>query len=138
MHKASENYKAVALLVAQTATATATGTGVDTATYGDDAIFVLSVGAVSGTSPTLDVTIQTSSTSGGTYTTELTFAQVTASTKLGAGGLNLEGSNSGSLARRFVRAVATIAGTSPSFAFSVVMLIRATQGSSSLNSTTPA
>lgn len=138
MHKASENYKAVALIPAVTATTTTTGTGVDISTYGDDALFILSVGTVSGTSPTLDVTIQSSSTSGGTYTTEVTFGQVTASTKFACGGLNCEGNNSGGLARKFIRAVGTIAGTTPSFAFSVTMLIRATLGSSTLNSVTPA
>ena len=138
MHKLSENYKAVSLLVAQTATATATGTGVDVSTYGDDALFILNVGAVSGTSPTLDVVIQSSSTVGGTYSTELTFGQVTASTKFACGGLNIEGNNSGAIARKFIRALATIAGTTPSFAFSVTMLIRASLGSASLNSVTPA
>lgn len=138
MHKLSENYKAISLIAAVTATATATGTGQEMSAYGDDALFVLSVGTVSGTSPTLDVVIQSSSTVGGTYTTELTFGQVTASTKFACGGLNIEGSNSGALPRKFIRALATIAGTTPSFAFSVTMLVRANLGSSSLNSVTPA
>lgn len=138
MHTVNENYKAISLLRPQVATSTATGTGVDVSEYGDDAMAILDVGAVSGTTPTLDVVIQTSATVGGTYSTELTFAQVTAANKFAAGRVNLDGPNSGGLARKFVRALATIAGTTPSFTFGVSLLVRAAIGKTALNSATPA
>lgn len=96
----------------QTATSTVTGSGVDmrdtTPCFAE-----LVVGTVSGTSPTLDVKLQESDTSGGTYSdiSGATFAQVTASNKEEI--INFKRT------KRFVRALATIAGTSPSFAFAV-------------------
>lgn len=138
MHDVDQKYKAYSLIKPSTNTTTVTGTGVDVgSTNLDDAMAVLDVGTVSGTTPTLDVTIQASGTVGGTYTTISTFGQVTASTKLGAVSVSLEGL-AGSVDRRFVRAVGTIAGTTPSFAFGVILLARVLVGSASANASTPA
>lgn len=138
MHDIDQDYKVFSLLKPQVATSTVTGTGVDVGPEQlDDAMAILDIGAVSGTSPTLDVTIQASGTSGGTYTTIATFGQVTAATKLGVVSVSLEGL-AGVVDRRFVRAVATIAGTTPSFALGCVLAVRAARGGSSLNSSTPA
>lgn len=94
----------------QTATATVTGGAVDLVETDGPCFAIVAVGTVSGTSPTLDVKVQESDTSAGTYTdiSGATFAQITASNKTLA--INFKRS------KRFVRLLATIAGTSPSFA----------------------
>src|SRR5207302_5819257 len=68
----------------QTATSTVTGTGVDMINADSRCFAVQHVGAVSGTSPTLDGKIQESDSSGSGYSdvTGATFTQVTASTNL--------------------------------------------------------
>lgn len=88
-------------------TATGTGTAVE---LGDRTVgrLLLNVTAASGTGPTLDVTIECSA-DGVTWYTSGTFAQKTAAgteRKL-------------FMLDRFVRARWTIAGTTPSFAFSI-------------------
>lgn len=130
----SKNYKAISLVRPQVATSTVTGTGVDTMGYGDDAIAIVDLGAASGTSATNIVTIQTSPDNS-TWTTVTTFATLTdtSDNKIACGRVNLDAAS-----RRYVRALCTIAGTSPSFAFAVSLLIRAEQGSASLNSLTAA
>lgn len=94
----------------QTATSTVTGQAVDLQNADGAGFAVLNVGAVSGTTPTLDVKVQESETSGGTYTDipGATFTQVVASNKSQL--INFKRS------KRFGRLLATIAGTTPSFA----------------------
>lgn len=80
-------------------------------------IAFLTCGAASGTSPTLDVKIQESdsSTSGFADISGAAFTQLT-----GAGSEHLR-----FVARkRYVRAVRTVGGTSPSFTFSVTLVGR--------------
>lgn len=121
MRSVYDAIKALFTIRPVTATSTATGAGVDTLGYNSAAVS-LEVGAVSGTSPTLDVKVQESDTSGGTYTdiAGAAFTQVTASNNSQI--LRLEGLNTGSR-KRFIRALATIAGTSPSFAFGCEILL---------------
>lgn len=139
MHRLAENYKAISLIRPGAYTTTQTGTGVDVGPgYENDALAIVNFGTVSGTTPTCDVTIQTSDAVGGTYTTVATITQVTASNKLACVGFNLSGNNSGSVAQRFVRAVATIGGTTPSFGLSVELLVKAEIAKVDLNSATPA
>jgi len=130
----SKNYKYVSLIRPQVATSTVTGSGVDTMGYRDDAIITLDLGAALTTTETCDVTIQTSPDNA-TWTTRTTFTTLTGTSdnKAAAGKLVLDAAS-----RRYVRAVATIAGGSPSFAIAVGMLIQAEQGSASLNSLTAA
>lgn len=101
-------------LAPQTATSTATGSGGDLLN-GDGRCFALQqVGAVSGTSPTLDGKIQESSdNSTWTDVSGATFTQVTASTNTQA--ITFDRT------KRYVRYVGTIGGTSPSFALAVVI-----------------
>jgi hypothetical protein len=103
-------------LVPAVRTSSANGTGVDMVEADGPCFAILHVGTVSGTSPTLDVTIEESTASGGTYTaiTGAAFTQITNSSHLLI--INFKRS------KRFVRAVATIAGTSPSFACAVIVL----------------
>lgn len=133
MHKLSESYKAFSLIRPTVLGTTSTGTGVDLMGYLDDASAIVNLGAASDTDATCIVTIQ-GSNDNSTYTTLTTFGTLTATddNKLACGSVNLAG-------YRYVRAVATIAGTgTPSFTLDVVLMARAEAGSSSLNSTTAA
>lgn len=132
MHSLVNSYKAFSLIRPQTATSTVTGTGVDLLGYLDDAIATVNLGAASGTSATCIVTIQ-GSNDDSTYTTVTTFGTLsdTSDNKLACGTVSLVG-------YRYCRAVATLAGTSPSYLIDVVLHVRAEAGTSTLNSTTAA
>lgn len=97
-------------------TATVNGVGIDLrdSQFNPFTAF-LTVGAVSGTSPTLNVKIQESDDDS-TYSdiTGATFAQVTAANAEEAILVK-------NRSKRYVRAVATIAGTTPSFAVCCVV-----------------
>lgn len=97
------------LPLAASAARTATGNG-SAFEPGDKAIarLRLNVTAAAGTSPTLNVTIQTSH-DGTTWRSAGTFTQATAVSEQRAA-FSID---------RFVRATWTIAGTSPSFTFSI-------------------
>lgn len=97
-------------LVPATRTATANGVAIDLMESSENCFAIQEVGAVSGTTPTLDTKVQESDTSGGTFTDvpAAVFAQVVASNKSQA--INFKRT------KRFCRLVNTIAGTSPSFA----------------------
>lgn len=88
-------------------TATGTGSAVEPGDRGVARLF-LNVTAASGTSPTLNVTIQTSN-DGSTWRSAGTFTQATAVSSQRAT-FNID---------RYVRATWTIAGTTPSFTFSI-------------------
>lgn len=130
MHTLAQMYKAFSLLRPQVATSTQTGTGVDLATYQDDAMAIVNLGAASGTSATCIVTIQ-GSPDNSAWTTLTTFATLTdtSDNQLAAGRVDLTN-------YRYARAVATIAGTSPSFAIDVVILARPEVANASVNSLT--
>lgn len=104
------NMDDVVLLASAARTTTTTGTGQATGNKGTARLF-LNVTAGSGTTPTLDVAIQTSydgSTNWVAIGTAFTQATgVTSQRKVYPG------------CDRYIRAVATIAGTTPSFTFSV-------------------
>lgn len=99
-----------------TAARTATGqtSGIDLQQYDGDVVFVLDSAAGTGTSPTMDVTIEDSADNS-------SFAAIT-----GAAFTQVAGTASAQKlviskdeARRYVRVKYTIGGTSPSFTFSV-------------------
>lgn len=95
-------------------TATANGTAVNTAGF-NSAVLALEVGAVTGTAPTLDVKVQESvdGSTGWVDVTGATLTQVVASNNSQV--LRVEGL--GTSRKQYLRAVATIAGTTPSFTF---------------------
>jgi hypothetical protein len=99
----------------QTATSTVTGTGGDMLAGDGRCFAVQQVGAVSGTSPTLDGKIQESA-DGSTNWTDIsgaTFPTVTASNNYQA--ITFDRT------KRYLRYIGTIAGTSPSFALAVIV-----------------
>jgi len=95
-------------------TSTVTGTGINLSGYQTAVVFAQDVGAVSGTSPTLNGKIQDSADNS-TFAdvSGYTFAEVTTSTD------NQQLSVDPRAVRQYVRYVGTIAGTSPSFGLSV-------------------
>ena len=115
MIDAKANTAPVQLLVPATRTSSANGTGVDMKDYVGRIEVTLDVGAVSGTTPTLDVKVQECDTSGGTYTdiAGATLTQVTTANAIHSIQVDIDA------AKQFIRAVATLAGTSPSFACGV-------------------
>lgn len=120
MRSVYDAIKALFTIRPVTATATTTGSAVDTKGYNSAAV-ILEVGTVSGTTPTLDVKLQECATSGGTYTdvSGAVFTQViaTGSSQI----LRIE--DLGVTRKRYLKAVGTIAGTTPSFAFGVEILL---------------
>jgi hypothetical protein len=105
-------YDANAILQADvTKTATFTGTGLDlkTGTPRRGLKARLRVGTVGGTSPTLDVKIQESDDNT-TYNDLVVFDRLTAT---GLGFETVETS------KRYIRALATLGGTSPSFVYGI-------------------
>ena len=88
-------------------TATVTGTGkLIEGTAIDGHYIRVSVPQATGTSPTLDITIQESDTLGTGYVTVVTFAQITAS------GIYRRIYSS---RKKYVRSVQTLGGTTPNF-----------------------
>jgi hypothetical protein len=99
-----------------TAARTATGqtSGIDLQQYDGDVVFVLDSAAGTGTSPTMDVTIEDSAdNSSFAAITGAAFTQVVDAASAQKLVINKDE------ARRYVRVKYTIAGTSPSFTFSV-------------------
>ncbi len=106
------------LLAPAARTTTATGTGVNVSTYEGLAMVNLANGITSGTTPTLDVKIQDSADdSSYADVSGYTFTQVTAALTDPAT-LKIDLRN----VRKFIRAIGTIAGTTPSFACSVTLI----------------
>ena len=110
----NETIKSVVGLIPEDLATTTNGIAVDTNGF-DDAQVILDTGASSGTSPTLDVKMQESDSSGSGYTdiSGATFTQITADDQHQSLGLNLRSK------KRYIRAVATLVGTSPTFITSI-------------------
>jgi len=124
MRSVYDAIKAAVTIRPQTISSNTNGGSVDTQGY-NSAAAILEVGAVSGTSPTLNVKIQESDdASTWSDVSGATFAQVTAANNSQI--LRIEGL--GTSRKRYLRAVATPGGTSPSFdAACVILLGRAYQ-----------
>lgn len=133
--KLSERYKAITLIKPQTATSTVTGSAVDTLGYNDDILVTLSLGAALTTTETCIVTIQTDDNdSFSSATTQVTFGTLTGTSdnKTACAGFTMP------IGDRYVRAVATIAGSTPSFDICIMALVQAEAQGSTINSTTAA
>lgn len=132
MHTLSENYKYLSVLAPVAVTADTNHTGIDIEKYTKDGMVTVNVGAVTGTTPTLDLVIQ-GSEDGTNYsaTAILTFGQFTTGSKVASGKINLN-------KYKKIRAVSDVGGTTPSFTLSIGLLAQSEDGASDLNSTTPA
>ncbi|MDF1536071.1 MAG: hypothetical protein P1S46_06145 [bacterium] len=100
--------------------ASANGTGVDVSSDIGEGKVILHAAAGTGTTPTLDVKLQSSpDNSAWSDISGATFTQVdnTAGGSLQAIGVDID-------TDKYIRAVATIAGTTPSFTFGVVLVTR--------------
>lgn len=106
------------LLAPAARTSTTNGTGLDISTYEGLALVQLANGTTSGTSPTLDVKIQDSADNS-TFAdvSGYSFSQVTAALT-DPSTLKIDLRN----VRQYIRAVATIGGTTPSFACAVTLV----------------
>ena len=103
-------------LVPAVRTSSGDGVSADMKDYIGGAEATLDVGAASGTTPTLNVKLQDSEDdSSFADIVGATFAEVTAANKIESIRFDVDA------ARRHVRAVATIAGSSPSFACGVTL-----------------
>lgn len=96
--------------------ATANGSAVDILNYEGQAAAILQSAAGTGTTPTLDVKLQDSA-DGSTGWADVTGAAFTQVTNATASAQVLK--FNASAVRRYIRAVATIGGTTPSFACAV-------------------
>lgn len=120
----STNAISYQLLKPQAITTTTTSTYVDMGEGGGGQFgttMILEKGAVTGTSPTLDIKLQECATTNGTYTdiTGATFAQQTTSGADGDANLVKTIFNRNG---RYIKAVATTGGTSPSFTYGLTIL----------------
>lgn len=129
MKTLSENYKFYTLLHPQEVTADTNHTAVEIEEQEIDGMVVADLGAVTGTTPTLDLKVQTSKDGGTTWDDALVFDQVTAGDKVAAGKLHLN-------LVTHVRAVSDVGGTTPSFTMSIGLLVEAATGGENVNSTT--
>lgn len=102
-------------------TATATGNSREYPELGafSKAIFTLDVSAASGTTPTLDVTIQGLDVLSGKWRIVVTFPQQTAASPASPLANNSTLFQSANIDYQVYRAVWTIGGTTPSFTFSI-------------------
>lgn len=108
------------LLPAATRTTTGGGTGAatDVSSYANNATSefyaILDIGAITSTQGNLDVTIEQCATTNGTYSTIATFTQATNTTGGQVKHVNVT--------QRYVRAVGTTSGTSPSYTYGVYLV----------------
>jgi len=119
MRSVYDAIKAAVTIRPQTINLNTNGDSVDTQGY-NSAAAILEVGAVSGTTPTLNVKIQESDDASAWYdVSNATFTQVTAANNSQI--LRIEGLSTSR--RRYLRAAATLGGTSPSFDVACVILL---------------
>lgn len=96
-------------------TSTATSAAIDLKEYDGDVSLILSCAAGTGSSPTLDVKVQDSDASGGTYgdLSGAAFTQVTDSASVQVITFVKDE------AKRYIKIVQTVGGSTPSFTFSI-------------------
>ena len=96
-------------------TSTATSAAIDLKEYDGDVSLILTSAAGTGSSPTLDVKVQDSDASGGTYgdLSGAAFTQVTDSASMQVITFSKDE------AKRYIKIVQTIGGSTPSFTFSI-------------------
>lgn len=105
----------IAVLAPARKTASENGASIDMQQYVGDVKVILSTSAGGGTTPTLDVKLQDSD-DGTTFAdiTSAAFTQVTSTAGTASLTLNIDA------AKRYIRAVTTISGTSPTFDMALI------------------
>ena len=113
-----EKLDITAAVASASVTATATSSAIDLKDFDGDVLLVLNCAAGTGSSPTLDVKVQDSDETGGTYgdLSGATFTQVTTSASLQTLEVNKDE------CKRFIKVVQTVGGSSPVFVYGISLI----------------
>ena len=113
-----EKLDITAAVASASVTATATSSAIDLKEFDGDVLLVLNCAAGTGSSPTLDIKVQDSDETGGTYAdlSGATFTQVTDSASLQTLEVNKDE------CKRFIKIVQTVGGSSPVFVYGISLV----------------
>ena len=113
-----EKLEISAAVASASVSATATSSAIDLKDFDGDVLLVLNCAAGTGSSPTLDVKVQDSDETGGTYgdLSGATFTQVTTSASLQTLEVNKDE------CKRFIKLVQTVGGSSPVFVYGISLI----------------
>tara|TARA_R100000329_G_scaffold136347_1_gene117028 strand:+ start:228 stop:611 length:384 start_codon:yes stop_codon:yes gene_type:complete len=115
IQQALEKLQLFSCVATAAVTSTATSAAIDLKEYDGDVSLILTSAAGTGSSPTLDVKVQDSDASGGTYgdLSGAAFTQVTDSASMQVITFSKDE------AKRYIKIVQTVGGSTPSFTFSI-------------------
>ena len=113
-----EKLEISAAVASASVSATATSSAIDLKDFDGDVLLVLNSAAGTGSSPTLDVKVQDSDETGGTYgdLSGAAFTQVTTSASLQTLEVNKDE------CKRFIKIVQTVGGSSPVFVYGISLI----------------
>ena len=113
-----EKLDITAAVASASVTATATSSAIDLKEFDGDVLLVLNCAAGTGSSPTLDIKVQDSDETGGTYAdlSGATFTQVTDSASVQTLEVNKDE------CKRFIKIVQTVGGSSPVFVYGISLV----------------
>tara|TARA_B100000925_G_C21648112_1_gene320258 strand:- start:7 stop:390 length:384 start_codon:yes stop_codon:yes gene_type:complete len=113
-----EKLDITAAVASASVTATATSSAIDLKEFDGDVLLVLNCAAGTGSSPTLDIKVQDSDETGGTYgdLSGATFTQVTTSASVQTLEVNKDE------CKRFIKLVQTVGGSSPVFVYGISLV----------------
>ena len=113
-----EKLEISAAVASASVSATATSSAIDLKDFDGDVLLVLNCAAGTGSSPTLDVKVQDSDETGGTYgdLSGAAFTQVTTSASLQTLEVNKDE------CKRFIKIVQTVGGSSPVFVYGISLV----------------
>ena len=113
-----EKLEISAAVASASVTATATSSAIDLKEFDGDVLLVLNCAAGTGSSPTLDIKVQDSDETGGTYgdLSGAAFTQVTDSASVQTLEVNKDE------CKRFIKIVQTVGGSSPVFVYGISLV----------------
>ena len=113
-----EKLEISAAVASASVTATATSSAIDLKEFDGDVLLVLNCAAGTGSSPTLDIKVQDSDETGGTYgdLSGAAFTQVTDAASLQTLEVNKDE------CKRFIKLVQTVGGSSPVFVYGISLI----------------
>ena len=113
-----EKLDITAAVASASVTATATSSAIDLKEFDGDVLLVLNCAAGTGSSPTLDIKVQDSDETGGTYAdlSGATFTQVTDAASVQTLEVNKDE------CKRFIKIVQTVGGSSPVFVYGISLV----------------